>query len=342
MVYRAHQISLNRPVALKMILAGQLATPDSVARFRLEARSAAKLDHPHIVPIYEVGEHETQHYFAMKLVEGGSLAQRIEDYRLFPPKTASGKRGSPQEVQMRIAALMTKVAGALFYAHDHGILHRDLKPGNILLDAKGEPLLTDFGLAKRTAGSSGLTLSAAVLGSPSYMAPEQASGHTREVTTAADVYGVGAVLYELLTGRPPFVGESAMQTLRQVIEDIPARPSQLNPSVSRDLETICLKCLEKEPARRYRSARVVVEDLERFQRGEPIEARPVGPAEQLWRWCKRKPAIASLSAAAALAVVIGLTGALAMAARRNFAEGNSGIESTTASFPGSSGMAEHQ
>ena len=307
-VYRALQISLNRPVALKMILAGQLATPDSVARFRLEAKAAAKLDHPHIVPIYEVGEHETQNYFTMKLVEGGSLAERIEDFGFRASDLRSGGRLALRERQLRIAALMTKVADALAYAHAHGVLHRDLKPNNILLDRDGEPLLTDFGLAKLIAGSSGLTLSTAVLGSPSYMAPEQAAGNTRDVTTAADVYGIGAVLYELITGQPPFIGENAVQTMRKVLDEEPIPPSQLNPAVSRDLETICLKCLEKEPERRYRSARAVVEELERFQRGEPIQARPVSRAEQIWRWCKRKPAIAGLSAAAALAVVIGLAG----------------------------------
>ncbi|MFO1500493.1 MAG: protein kinase [Verrucomicrobiota bacterium] len=310
-VYRAHQISLNRHVALKMILAGQLATPDSVQRFRLEAKAAAKLDHPHIVPIYEIGEHETQHYFTMKLVDGGSLADRLPAYQLpRPNESDTNRRGRGRESERRIAAMLVKLAEALAYAHAHGVLHRDIKPNNILLDREGEPYLTDFGLAKLTVGSSGLTISVTVLGSPSYMAPEQAAGNTRDVTTSADVYGLGAVLYELITGRPPFVGATAVETVRKVVEEPPVSPARINPAVSRDLATICLKCLEKEPARRYRSATVLAEELERFRQGEPILARPVSAPEQVWRWCKRKPAIASLSLAAILIFVVGLAGVL--------------------------------
>lgn len=308
-VYRAHQISLNRLVAVKMILAGQLATPDSVQRFRLEAKAAAKLDHPNIVPIYEVGEDETQHYFTMKLVEGGSLADRMEDFLLAPEAGRLAAR-SQRERELKITALLMKVTDALAYAHSHGVLHRDLKPNNILLDRQNEPFLTDFGLAKLATGSTGLTLTTSVLGSPSYMAPEQAAGGTRDVTTEADIYGLGAVLYELLTGRPPFVGETVVQTIRKVLEEPPVPPSRVNLSVSPDLETICLKCLEKNPGRRYQSARALLDELERFRRGEPIEARPVPPLEHVWRWCQRKPAIASLSATALLAFVVGLAGVL--------------------------------
>src|SRR5215831_16225979 len=273
-VYRARQLSLNRHVALKMIAAGQLATPAAVQRFHTEAEAAARLDHPHIVPIYEIGEYEGQHYFSMKLIEGGTLADLSLKSEVQSPK-------SPETA----ARLVGTIARAVHYAHQRGILHRDLKPTNILLDAQGEPHVTDFGLAKLVEDDSCLTLSAAMLGTPAYMAPEQAAGGAKQLTTAADIYSLGAVLYELLTGQPPFRAETAVETLRQVCEQEPTRPHSLNSEVDRDLETICLKCLSKDPQQRYGSAELFAQDLERWSRDEPILARPIGAAEKAWRWC---------------------------------------------------------
>jgi len=293
-VYRARQVSLNRTVALKMVLAGQLAGEAEARRFRLEAEAAANLDHPSIVPIYEVGEHEGQPYFTMRLIEGGSLAARLGEWKL----TAGDRAAKAQTArrQTRLAALLAKVARAVHYAHQRGILHRDLKPGNILLDEQGGPYVTDFGLARKVDGDSSLTISGAIVGTPNYMAPEQAAGKSRELTTAADTYSLGAILYHLLTGRPPFQAESPMETLQRVVSEEPVRPSSIHGQADRDLETICLKCLEKEPGRRYDSAEALAEDLERWLRGEPIQARAVTDFERAIKWARRRPALAALAA----------------------------------------------
>jgi eukaryotic-like serine/threonine-protein kinase len=293
-VYKARQVSLNRVVALKMILRGEFASEADVQRFRREAEAVANLDHPHIVPIYEVGEHAGQHFFSMRLVEGSTLAAELPRLR--------------QDVRAAVA-LLAKVARAVHYAHRRGILHRDLKPANILLDAGRQPHVTDFGLAKRVAGEPGVTQSGAIVGTPGYLAPEQAASH-KALTVAADVYGLGAVLYEVLTGRPPFQAATQLETVLLVLEQGPARRRSLDARVNRDLETVCLKCLEKDPARRYRSAEELADDLERWLRGEPIQARPVGRWERAVKWARRRPAVAALVAvsvaAAATLLVVGL------------------------------------
>jgi eukaryotic-like serine/threonine-protein kinase len=292
-VFQARQVSLNRAVALKMILSGQLANDTDIKRFYTEAEAAANLDHPGIVPIFEVGQHEGQHYFSMGFIEGQSLSQRLADGPL-PPREA--------------ATLMVKVAEAIEYAHRRGVIHRDLKPANILLDQFGNPRVTDFGLAKKLEGDSGLTGSGQIMGTPSYMPPEQAGGNRGAVGPAADVYALGATLYCGVTGRPPFQAANVMDTVLQVISEEPAPPRRLNPAVERDLETICLKCLEKDLSRRYGSAAELGHDLRRFLDGEPIVARPVTAWERAWKWAQRRPAIAALCAATALATVLGVAG----------------------------------
>jgi WD40 repeat protein len=292
-VYKARQPQLNRVVAVKVLAAGRFAAPDFVKRFRTEAETVASLDHPNIVPIYEVGEGEEQPFFSMKFVEGGSLAARI----------------SNRETQISdgdAARLMGKLARAVHYAHQRGVLHRDIKPGNVLLDSQGEPQLTDFGLAKLVEKESTLTRTMAMLGTPSYMSPEQARGEAKQLTTAVDVYGLGAVFYELLTGKPPFAEATTMETVRQVLEQEPRRPSSLKPGVDRDLETICLKCLEKDPARRYGSAEALGADLERWERDEPVVARPPSVLYQLQKSWRRNKLAYSAGLAVVLALVVGL------------------------------------
>jgi WD40 repeat protein/tRNA A-37 threonylcarbamoyl transferase component Bud32 len=293
-VYKARQIKLQRVVALKMIRSGHWASPEEVQRFYEEAEAAAQLDHPGIVPIYDFGEREGQHYYSMGYVEGGSLVDLLKEGPL-PSR--------------RAAELTQRVAEAVAYAHQRGIIHRDLKPSNVLLDKDGRPKVTDFGLAKRVEGTSHLTVTGQVLGTPNYMSPEQAAGKTEKVGPLADVYALGALLYCLVTARPPFQGVSALETLQQVLEREPVPPRDLNAGVDYDLETICLKCLQKEPGKRYPSATRLAEDLGRLLAGEPIQARRVGPAERLVRWCKRKPALAGavISAVVLLLAVTGIS-----------------------------------
>lgn len=295
-VYRARQTSLNRIVALKMILSGSLASAEDVARFKAEAESAANLDHPNIVPIYEVGDHEGQHYFSMKLLEGGSLASVLPQL---------------QRDLRRAAALLARVARAVHFAHQRGILHRDLKPDNVLLDADGAPLVADFGLARRLTGGA-RTQTGAIPGTPAYMAPEQTRGE-RALSTAVDVWALGVILYQCLTGRLPFDAPDLFTLLPQIQDQDPPPPRSLNRTVDRDLEVICLKCLHKDPVRRYASAAELADDLERWLRREPIVARPVGTTERFWRWCQRNPAVAALTAAVFLTVLIGTVSSLTFA-----------------------------
>src|SRR5438094_1090135 len=290
-VFRARQKSLNRIVALKVIGLGHWATEAHLKRFRLEAEAAASLEHPGIVPIHEVGERDGQCYFSMKFVEGGQLDEVVQH-------TAMSVR--------QAAELIAKVARTVHYAHEHGILHRDIKPGNILLDQKGEPHLTDFGLARLAETESTVTRTMEVLGTPSYMAPEQAVGNNASVTSATDIYGLGAVLYQLLTGHAPFAGGTTYETVRLVLDTEPRQPRLLNPKVDRDLNTICLKCLDKDPQRRYPSALALAEDIERWLKHEPIRARRTGLVTRGRKWVRRNPTSALLVASlVALAAAIG-------------------------------------
>jgi serine/threonine-protein kinase len=317
-VYKARQVALNRLVALKMILGGQFSSASDVARFRKEAEAIARLSHPHIVQVYDVGVFEGLPYCALEYVPGGSL-DRVLGSQPQPPREA--------------AALVAKIAQGMQAAHEAGIVHRDLKPANILLAAASsqlsvaskeasdatlptdhwplttvQPKITDFGLAKRLEEGDGQTRTGELLGTPSYMAPEQAAARHQEIGPAADIYALGAILYEMLTGRPPFKGLSALDTVMQVQTAEPVSPSRLQMKIPRDLETICLKCLSKEPYQRYLTAAALAEDLERFLHGETIQARPVGRAERAWRWCRRNPVVASLAAALLLALLGGLVG----------------------------------
>jgi serine/threonine protein kinase/predicted Zn-dependent protease len=288
-VYLARHIGLKRAVALKMVLAGAHAQPEVLARFQTEAEAVARLKHPHIVQIYEVGERDGCPYLCLELVEGGSLEKKL--------------KGAPQPAR-EAARLVETLARAMQHVHQHGILHRDLKPSNILLTADGNPKITDFGLAKLLDSDLLRTPSEAVLGTPSYMAPEQADGRSRAISTLSDVYALGAILYELLTGRPPFRAATPWDTIKQVISQEPLAPTRLQPKVPRDLETICLKCLEKEPHRRYADAGALADDLARFQAGEPIRARPINTVQRAIKWARRRPAIAGLTGVVATLLLI--------------------------------------
>lgn len=288
-VYRARQLALDRDVALKMLLSGGYAVPQELRRFQREAQAVAALRHPNIVQIYDVAETEGQPYYTMEYVDGGSLAERLS--------------GIPKPARDAAETVVT-LAKAVQFAHDHGIIHRDLKPANVLLTLDGTPKITDFGLARRTELDAELTLSGARIGTPSYMAPEQAAGKSSTVGPAADIYSLGAILYEILTGRPPFRAETAMETQRQVIADEPVSPSRLNTRVPRDLTTICLKCLQKDPQRRYATSIALAEDLRRFLRGEPILARPGGLLQKVSKWVIRNRMLSGTILASGLLVAV--------------------------------------
>ncbi|MGI8820871.1 MAG: protein kinase domain-containing protein [Chthoniobacterales bacterium] len=282
-VYRARQLAPSRIVALKMILPAHLESAGAVARFRMETEAAASLDHAGILPIYAVGEKDGAPFYSMKFAEGGNLAARLEQFRDAPRASA---------------ALVADLARAVAHAHAHGILHRDLKPGNVLFDAAGKSFVSDFGLAKWTERGGDLTQNVAILGTPFYMAPEQISG-ARSVTAAADIYGLGAILFHLLTGRVPFQGENTVEVLRKAAEQAPPRPRSISPGIPRDLETICLKCLQKDPRARYRSASELADDLDRFLSARSVLARRANPAVQFAKFIHRNPIGAALALMAA-------------------------------------------
>ena len=287
-VYRAEQKSLRRTVAIKMIRSAMLAGEEEVARFRTEAEAAAGLDHPNLIPIYEVGELDGQHFYSMKLIEGGTLTTEMERLRQHPDEAAR---------------LMTTVARAIHVAHQNGILHRDLKPGNILIDNKGEPHVADFGLAKQMESNTSMTVSGQIMGTPYYMAPEQAAGGGRNLTTQADIYSLGAMLYHVLTGNVPHQADSIVDTLKLVVDEEPRAPRTIDAAINRDLETVVLKCLDKDPAKRYPSAAALADDLDLWLRGEPVHARPVRTPEKVVKWMRRKPVLASLWGLASLFVL---------------------------------------
>jgi len=301
-VFRARDVALNRIVALKLILAGQFASEREVKRFRAEAEAAARLDHPNIVPIYEVGEQHGRPFFSMKLMEGGTLIERLA-------------QGTAPMDPRQAASLLVKVARAVHHAHQRAILHRDLKPGNILLDAQAEPHVSDFGLAKCLDHADGLTVSGATLGSPSYMSPEQATGQPDRLTTASDTYSLGALLYQLLTNRPPFAAATPLAVLEKVLHEEPLPPQAIRPGTDLDLATICLKCLEKDPQRRYASADALAVELERWLRGEPIQARPCPVWTRFWKWTRRQPRVALLALVSTLAILALVLGQAMMSLR---------------------------
>ncbi len=293
-VYKARQARLKRIVAIKMILGGQLAAEKDVKRFLVEAEAAANLDHPGIVSVYEFGEHAGSHYFSMAFVDGPSLAEKAGEKPL--PATEA-------------ADLISKVAEAIAYAHRHGVVHRDLKPANVLIDQDGQPRITDFGLAKIIDADDELTQDGTIMGSIFYMPPEQAAGQTAIIGPPADIYALGAILYKLLTGNPPFQAATSMEILNQVVNQEPVSPRRLNPSIPLDLETICLKCLQKDISHRFASADELAEELGRFLRGEPILSRPISRVAHAWRWCRRNPLTAGLTAGLCAAVLIGVASA---------------------------------
>src|SRR6266481_6350710 len=280
-IYRARQRHSRRIVALKRILSHHADSQETLARFRREAQAAASLDHPNILPIYEVNECDGLPFFSMKYADGGSLRD-----------AAPALRSEPR----RVVALVAKLAGAVQYAHEQGILHRDLKPGNVVLDGHGEPLVGDFGLSKWLEATTHLTPTPTIFGTPGYIAPEQVNGSAGKLTPAADVYSLGGILFDLLTGRPPFLGEHALNVIQQASENPAPKLRTLAPMLDRDLETICAKCLEREPGARYRSAGALSEDLERWLEGRHIVARPVSPPARVWRWSRRNPVVAGMAA----------------------------------------------
>jgi serine/threonine-protein kinase len=300
-VYKARHLKLNRRVALKMLLAGPYASAAELARFMREAEAVAGLTHPNIVQVHDVGDLDGRPYYTMEFIEGGTLAQKLA--------------GMPQPAAQS-ATLVATLADAMRTAHQQGIIHRDLKPGNVLLTADGTPKITDFGLARHFDGEGNLTLSGVRIGTPSYMSPEQASGRPSAVGPAADIYSLGAILYEMLTGRPPFRAETPSETQRQVITEEPVPPARLNAKVPRDLETICLKCLRKDPARRYESAGALSEDLQRFLKREPIVARPIGWLERSVKWARRRPALATALAGAVMLSLLLIGGGMWLAYQR--------------------------
>lgn len=288
-VYKARHKTLNRTVALKVLLAGRHASEDELTRFQTEAEAAARLAHPSIIPVFDVGDVEGHRYLSMAYVPGESLAQKITMNPLDPREAAQ---------------LVFDIAQAIEYAHQNDVIHRDLKPGNILLATDGKPIITDFGIAKQIHADQSLTGSGEVLGTPNFMPPEQAAGNLQEVGVQSDVYSMGAILYAAITGRPPFQAATTLETLLQVLEQTPVAPRQLNNGIARDLETIAMKCLEKEPSHRYQRAQEVADELERFLNGQPIIARPHGTLKLALAWCRMHLLVASVSGAGALVLVV--------------------------------------